>query len=108
MKFRFKIQQYQTDAVESVARVFRGQPYVDGVGYVRDLGAGEQLAMRLDPENAVIDPADDTGYKNEALRLTDAELLSNIHAVQDENNIRRSAQLNRDLGRCALDVEMET
>ena len=98
MKFRFKIQQYQTDAVESVARVFRGQPYVDGVGYVRDLGAGVQLAMRIAPEDAVIDPADDTGYKNEALRLTDAELLSNIHAVQDENNIRRSAQLNRDLG----------
>lgn len=108
MKFRFKIQQYQTDAVESVARVFRGQPYVDGVGYVRDLGAGVQLAMRIAPEDAVIDPADDTGYKNEALCLTDAELLSNIHAVQDENNIRRSAQLNRDLGRCALDVEMET
>ena len=108
MKFRFKIQQYQTDAVESVARVFRGQPYVDGVGYVRDLGAGVQLAMRLDSAEAANDPADDTGYKNEALRLTDAELLSNIHAVQDENNIRRSAQLNRDLGRCALDVEMET
>ena len=27
MKFRFKIQQYQTDAVDSVVRVFAGQPY---------------------------------------------------------------------------------
>ena len=27
MKFRFKIQQYQNDAVDSVIRVFAGQPY---------------------------------------------------------------------------------
>jgi len=26
MKFKFKIQQYQTDAVEAVAGVFAGQP----------------------------------------------------------------------------------
>lgn len=34
MKFRFKIQQYQTDAVESVVRVFTGQPYSSGVSYM--------------------------------------------------------------------------
>ena len=38
MKFRFKIQQYQTDAVESVVRVFSGQHYSDGVTYNRDMG----------------------------------------------------------------------
>ena len=27
MKFNFKIQQYQTEAVEAVARVFSGQPH---------------------------------------------------------------------------------
>jgi type III restriction enzyme len=31
MKFNFKIQQYQTDAVEAVARVFNGQPHYDKV-----------------------------------------------------------------------------
>ena len=36
MKFQFKIQQYQTDAVESVVRVFDGQNYSDGVSYIRD------------------------------------------------------------------------
>lgn len=41
MKFRFKIQQYQTDAVDSVVRVFGGQPYLSGVTYVRDLGKRE-------------------------------------------------------------------
>lgn len=36
MKFSFKIQQYQTDAV---VRVFRGQPYNVGVSYLRDMGS---------------------------------------------------------------------
>lgn len=34
MKFSFKIQQYQTDAVDAVARVFQGQPYSAGVSYL--------------------------------------------------------------------------
>lgn len=38
MKFSFKIQQYQTDAVDAVARVFQGQPYNTGVSYLRDMG----------------------------------------------------------------------
>ena len=38
MKFSFKIQQYQTDAVDAVARVFQGQPYNAGVSYLRDIG----------------------------------------------------------------------
>lgn len=44
MKFRFKIQQYQTDAVDSVVRVFNGQHYSDGVSYNRDLGEPAPLA----------------------------------------------------------------
>ena len=39
MKFSFKIQQYQTDAVDAVARVFQGQPYSSGVSYLRDMGS---------------------------------------------------------------------
>lgn len=42
MKFTFKIQQYQTDAVDAVARVFQGQPYNAGVSYLRDIGDGVQ------------------------------------------------------------------
>ena len=38
MKFSFKIQQYQTDAVDAVARVFQGQSYNAGVSYLRDMG----------------------------------------------------------------------
>ena len=52
MKFNFKIQQYQTEAVEAVAKVFSGQGLYDSVSYIRDLGkkkkvrsvTGEELA----------------------------------------------------------------
>lgn len=39
MKFKFKIQQYQTDAVEAAVNVFNGQGYHDKIRYNRDLGS---------------------------------------------------------------------
>ncbi|MDY3739897.1 MAG: hypothetical protein SO022_05530 [Selenomonadaceae bacterium] len=39
MKFKFTIQPYQTQAVESVVNVFKGQPYVDNLTYSIDLGS---------------------------------------------------------------------
>ena len=42
MKFSFKIQQYQTDAVDAVARVFQGQPHHAGVSYMRDVGTRKE------------------------------------------------------------------
>lgn len=115
MKFRFKIQQYQTDAVDSVVRVFGGQPYLSGVTYVRDLGKREPKPATSPKEEQLSmlpaqpqEPEDDTGYKNEPVRLTSEELLANIRAIQAENNIHQSERLVRDLGCCSLDVEMET
>lgn len=115
MKFRFKIQQYQTDAVDSVVRVFGGQPYLSGVTYVRDLGQREMKPATPPREEQLSmlpaqpqEPEDDTGYKNEPVRLTSEELLANIRAIQAENNIHQSERLVRDLGCCSLDVEMET
>ncbi len=118
MKFRFKIQQYQTDAVNSVVRVFEGQPKVVAATYRRDLGDNKllsqptQMQMRLLPEEqiqtSIYDFEDDTGYKNERIHLTDDELLNNIHTIQTENNIRLSESLIKTHGSCSLDVEMET
>ena len=45
MKFRFKIQQYQSDAVKAIADVFKGQPYVERTKYTRDLGVRTQTAQ---------------------------------------------------------------
>ena len=107
MKFKFKIQQYQSDAVESVVRVFAGQGLHDSVSYIRDLGKqknGVQLHLDMFDDAA----AGDSGYKNEEIYLTDDQLLSNIQQLQNENNIKQSTKLVNDLGRCSLDVEMET
>ncbi len=114
MKFHFKIQDYQTEAVDAIARVFAGQGYHAGPGYLRDLGAlsaqpqHQQLSFLKDEFGEQFDLLDQTGYRNADLSLTDEQLLQNIRALQTENNIRQSAALVRDLGRCSLDVEMET
>ena len=104
MKFSFKIQQYQTDAVNAVVRVFQGQPYNAGVSYIRDLGTVSRMSQHLELE----DIEDDSGLKNEALQLTDEQILCNIQVLQNESNIHQSSQLVAPMGRCSLDIEMET
>jgi type III restriction enzyme len=116
MKFNFKIQPYQTDAVESTVNIFNGQGHYNRTGYIRDLGKldkpeGQSLLFtpsKIDSYDEEYDPADDTGFKNEQIKLTDDELLSNIHQQQTLNNIKLSPSLIKDLGRCSLDIEMET
>ena len=109
MKFNFKIQQYQTEAVEAIVRVFGGQPHYDKVSYIRDLGKqrpNQQLSFSFNEDDD--DLSGEIGYKNEVLELTDTQLLENIRAVQNENNIKISDKLIGDIGRCSLDIEMET
>lgn len=106
MKFNFKIQQYQTDAVDAVVKVFNGQGFYDKINYIRDLGNIEQnLSSQVSfDENEIMD---DTGYKNELVELSDEQLLQNIQNLQSQNNIKLSSSLVKDLGRCSLDIEME-
>lgn len=123
MKFVFKIQQYQTDAVDAVVRVFQGQGFHDKVNYIRDLGTQKATTpfsprtkqmsfIRTDeqPTFADVDDGDndDTGYKNEIVQLSDEQLLHNIQTLQIQNNIKLSTSLVKDLGHCSLDIEMET
>ena len=113
MKFNFKIQQYQTDAVDAVVNVFNGQSFHDRNSYIRDLGkmnpSDYQMAWDLTQEEIELyDPANDAGYKNEEVELSDEQLLSNIHTLQSQNNIKLSPSLIKNLGRCSLDIEMET
>ena len=113
MKFTFKIQPYQTDAVDAVVKVFDGQGYHDGVSYIRDIGRSglpqQQLEMNIaDTQVGISDLLDDTGFKNEDIELSDAELLNNIQSIQHQNNINVSSSLIKNFGRCSLDVEMET
>ena len=96
MKFNFKIQPYQTDAVNAVVKVFTGQGFQDKLSYIRDLGKREkpsnvQLTLDGDSKDEMYD--DDTGYKNETIELTDEQILKNIHKLQSENNIKLSSSL---------------
>lgn len=100
MKFNFKIQQYQTDAVESTVDIFAGQPSRDGFQYRRDLG--KESAGMLFTED------DYAGYRNADIELTDQQLLTNIRGMQRIWSIPESKNLSHDLGRLGLDIEMET
>ena len=116
MKFTFKIQQYQTDAVDAVVRVFQGQPYRSSMSYIRDVGTLPGLSGQINllpgmddnTRSELEDVMNEIGFKNEALQLSDAQLLQNIRSIQSENNLRLSDSLTAPLGRVSLDVEMET
>jgi len=104
MKFKFKIQQYQTDAVNTIVNVFKEQPFLDKMKYTRDLGL-----QKYDPQLTFDGfEKDDIGFENAKIILTDDKLLNNINHIQSENNIRISDKLHKQLGRAALDIEMET
>lgn len=102
MKFKFKIQQYQTDAVENTTAVFAGQPNRDSSRYRRDLGKIRDGVMR--------EMLDDDGYRNADVKLNSAQLLENLNSVQTAAGVPLSKSLSRidGLGAVNLDVEMET
>ncbi len=103
MKFKFKIQQYQSDAVESTVSVFAGQPSKTNAQYHRDLGKQKQQLKAEFEEEYV-------GYRNSDVELNANQLLENIHHQQVQNDIPLSKSLaaTNGLGACSLDLEMET
>ena len=102
MKFKFKIQQYQTDAVEQTVNVFAGQPSKMNVQYRRDTGKGK-LSIQAYEDLAM-------GYRNNDVELQVHQLLANIQQQQAIGNIPKSTKLSLPdgLGACSLDIEMET
>lgn len=105
MKFKFTIQPYQTEAVESVTRVFAGQNFASPLSYRRDVPQG--VVMNLFDG----DSDDDfyMGFANAPVTLDTGQLLTNINRVQSRNNIKLTQGIvTGGLGRCSLDVEMET
>ncbi|MFE2292827.1 type III restriction-modification system endonuclease [Streptomyces sp. NPDC059452] len=108
MKLQFKTQQYQTDAVESVVKVFTGQPKHDGIPYRIDPG---KSGFRSHPTLNEADQTPDSGLRNADIMLTGAQLLNNVHGVQRSRNLPLSAKLvdsKAAPGAPNIDVEMET
>ena len=96
MKLNFKIQSYQTDAVESIVDCFLGQTDTSKISYRIDPGKGKEDYLY-------------PGLKNAELQLTDKQLIDNIHAIQVRQNLPLSEELVlRAECKINLDVEMET
>ncbi len=97
MKLKFKVQPYQTGAVESVVDCFAGQPLVSGTSY------------RIDPGQKAQTSAFEEGFKNADLQLADGQVLANVRDVQKRQNLPLSDKLVVSAGcKFNLDVEMET
>ncbi len=99
MKFKFKIQQYQTDAVERTVEVFSGQPSYAPMKYRMDLGKRDGKLQYA---------GDDDAYCNANVELSQTQLLDNIRKVQTQGDIKLSDKLLPSIGKCSLDIEMET
>ena len=113
MKFNFKIQQYQTDAVKAVTDVFEGQRKYDKFTYLRDINRKleKQVSQTsMDGYDDAESLLDRTGYRNADIDLSDEILLENIRNIQGFKNIKQSDRLvkGKNVGRCSLDIEMET
>lgn len=100
MKFKFKIQQYQTDAVENTVAVFRGQPSHTLSAYRRDLGTYKEKRFAYKEE--------EIGYGNHRLELDRQTILQNIRSVQNLYDITPSETLAQGVAPVNLDIEMET
>ncbi|MDN5698813.1 MAG: DEAD/DEAH box helicase family protein [Kocuria sp.] len=108
MKLQFKVQQYQTDAVDAVVETFAGQPKHDGISYRIDPGKVRPVA---DPALFGAEERPEAGLRNAEIVLSGAQLLENVHAVQRSRNLPLSAKLASSAaapGAPNLDVEMET
>ncbi|QGN58087.1 type III restriction-modification system endonuclease [Nostocoides sp. HKS02] len=101
MKLQFKVQQYQTHAVDAVVDVFSAQPYADGVKYRIDPGKGAALTL-----------LEDAGLRNAEIALTPPQLLENVQRVQRARGLELSKDLKDPVKKSAapinLDIEMET
>jgi len=95
MQIQFKIQQYQTDAVNAVINVFNGQHYLNN-----------DLNSDLNTNTNLIND-----YKNNTNKITlnNDAILNNIKTIQQQNNLFVSDTLIKNNAcNINLDIEMET
>lgn len=81
MKLKFKVQDYQTNAVDAVVDCFAGQPFHSGISYRMDPGSKKQASL------------DEHGFKNEDIKLPGGQILANIQTVQKRQNLPVSKSL---------------
>lgn len=87
-QFRFTTQDYQTDAVNSLAKVFAGQPRVDAVQRV--VGRHGML--------------EEYAFRNKRLVIDDNDIYKNVKEIQNQNGIKPA----KSYGGRQFTIEMET
>ncbi len=87
-QFRFTTQDYQTDAVNSLARAFTGQPRVDAVQRV--VGRHGML--------------EEYAFRNKRLVIDDNDIYKNVKEIQNQNGIKPA----KSYGGRQFTIEMET
>ncbi len=108
MRFQFKIQEYQTAAVDAVVDCFAGQPKHDGISYRIDPGRHQP---RTAQQALAISETADSGLRNAEFAVSQPQLLENIHAVQRRQGLLLSKEIVHSKAASSapnLDVEMET
>lgn len=107
MKLKFKRQPFQTEAVTAVADTFAGQPKAEGVSYKIDPGKIGKTSKAGKTQYGF--DYSQSGFKNRELALTKDQLLANIQAVQQRQNLPQSVNLvSTKVCAVNLDIEMET
>jgi len=89
MEFKYEIQQYQTDAVNSIVRIFDGSVKKSSL-FTIDISKSSTKEERLDLQGEDISYL--KGYSNK-LTITNVELMENVRKIQLENGIMRSTNL---------------
>lgn len=106
MEFKFDAkQQYQLDAIDSLVRLFDGQPK-DADALLTKLRSSGPLGGVGDQTSFDIDLSQEVGAVGNNLVLDDVMILQNLQAVQDNNGLEVLADLAGDA--LDFDVEMET
>lgn len=99
MKFKFTIQPYQTEAVESVVGVFAGQPFNDRFTYRRDVEVARNiLNWNVSDEELYM------GFANARIALDSSQLFENIRKIMETGTgktyvyIKTMFELNKQYG----------
>lgn len=104
MKLQFKQQQFQLDAVNAVADVFKGQPRHESVHYMADPGKTSRPDLL---EDLMLD-----AYRNALISLDESQIRDHVRQIQTAHHLKPSDSLTTEIvdGRIAynLDIEMET
>ena len=100
MKLKFKEQAYQLEAVNSICNIFDSQPKYE---LLKSLFYREIQKNNLMEEEIIYNI-----FSNPKLRLSDEEILKNVHTIQKQNRISVSKKLDLENGVYNFSVEMET